>query len=55
MINDNVLACRDLASGLLQGSPLHWVLFKVLNYDLEDDMLNSPHRCSMHAAWELLD
>lgn len=36
MINDDVLACRDLASGLLQGLLLHWVLFKVINYDLED-------------------
>lgn len=54
-IKDNMLALRDMTNGWLQGSLLHWVLFKVLNYDLEDDMLNSAHRCSIQAALELLD
>lgn len=52
-LNDNVLSCRDQDSNLLQGSLAD--LFKVLNYSLEDNMLNSAHRCRVQAARELLD
>lgn len=54
MLNDSVLSCRDQGSDLLQGSPLLRVLLKVLNYGLEDNMLNSAHRCRVQAARELL-
>lgn len=54
MLNDNVLSCRDQDSDLLQGSLLLRDLVKVLNYILEDNMLNSAHRCRVQAAKELL-
>lgn len=55
ILNDNVLSCRDQKSDLLQGSVLLTDLFKILNYSLEDNMLNSAHRCRLQAARELLD
>lgn len=55
ILNDNVLSCRDQKSDLLQGSVLLTDLFKILNYNLEDNMLNSAHRCRLQAARELLD
>lgn len=53
MLNDNMLSCRDQDSDLLQGSLLLRDLFKVLNYSLEDNMLNSAHRGRVQAAREL--